>query len=345
MKTTFRPRLLNGPFGDPALLIHLRWQGRALLVDCGRLGGRLERALAGNLARVREVFVSHAHMDHFMGFDQLLRLLLARGAELRVFGPPGIIDRVEGKLAGYSWNLVDEYPFVLEVVEVGPKEMRTARFAAARRFRREAVGGPRFFGGVVLDDPVFIVHATILDHRIPCLGFCVAERSHLNVRPERLASLGLPPGRWLGELKEAVRAGRPEETMLSTPAGPRPLGELRAELLVETPGQRIAYVVDALYSPENAARIIELARGADVFFCEAPFLDEDRDQAARRYHLTARQAGALARAAGVRRLEVFHFSPRYEGARERLVAEAMAEFRAESVAYEEPGSGSLALAR
>jgi ribonuclease Z len=81
------------------------------------------------------------------------------------------------------------------------------------------------------------------------------------------------------------------------------------------------------------AAIVRLTGGADLFFCESPFLDEDRDQATRRYHLTARQAGALARAAGVRRLHVFHFSPRYEGRYGEIVAEAEAEFSGRDVLY------------
>jgi ribonuclease Z len=98
----------------------------------------------------------------------------------------------------------------------------------------------------------------------------------------------------------------------------------------ETPGQKIAYVVDTLYSPENAARIAELAHGADLFFCESPFLDTDEDQATRRYHLTARQAGLLGRAAQAKKLVVFHFSPRYAGQAERIYQEAQDVFHAGS---------------
>ena len=103
-----------------------------------------------------------------------------------------------------------------------------------------------------------------------------------------------------------------------------------------TPGQKVAYVVDTLFSPGNVARVTRLAAGADVLFCEAPFLEEDLEQATRRYHLTAAQAGALARAAGVRRLQVFHFSPRYEGRYGEIIAEAQAEF-----AGQEPRYGGL----
>jgi ribonuclease Z len=176
-----------------------------------------------------------------------------------------------------------------------------------------------------------------LDHRIPCLGFAVAEKTRLNVRPERLAELGVPAGRWLNRLKDAVRGGEPDDTPIVAEwrdgATPRTatftLAALRERLLVETRGQKIAYVVDTLFSRANLARISELARGADVFFCESLFLDADRDQASKRYHLTARQAGSLARAAGVARLETFHFSSRYDRDPVPLRSEAQAVFRGE----------------
>jgi ribonuclease Z len=154
------------------------------------------------------------------------------------------------------------------------------------------------------------------------------------VRPDALAAAGLRPGPWLNALKAGVRAGAPDDTTIDVGAGDlRPLGRLRDELLVVTPGQKIAYVVDTLFSPANARRIVQLARGADLFVCEAPFLEEDIEQASRRYHLTAGQAGALARAAGAKRLQVFHFSPRYEGRYGAIVAEAEAEFAGVRVSY------------
>ncbi len=330
-KSSLRPRLLNGQTGDPALLVSLRWQGRAVLIDLGRI----DRTPGAVLLPIEAVFVSHAHMDHFMGFDQLLRLFLAREGTLKLFGPAGIADCVQGKLAGYTWNLTDEYAFTLEVTEIDAAEMRSWRFAASRRFAREPLGTVPF-EGVCFQDAVVTVEAAALDHKIVSLGYAVTERTHLNVRPEALAGAGLRPGPWLNVLKAEVRGGADPDTPIEvTPGDHRPLGTLRDALLIVTPGQKIAYVVDVLFSPANAARIVRLARGADVFFCESPFLDADLDQASKRYHLTARQAGALGRAAGAARLQVFHFSPRYEGRYGEIVAEAQAEFTGREMRYGE----------
>ena len=88
VKSTFRSRLLNGQTGDPALLLTLRWHGRSMLIDLGRI----DRTPAAVLLPIERVFVSHAHMDHFMGFDHLLRLTLPRDRHLTFCGPPGLID-------------------------------------------------------------------------------------------------------------------------------------------------------------------------------------------------------------------------------------------------------------
>jgi ribonuclease Z len=332
VKSSFLPRLVNGPFGDPGLYVSLRWQGAALQFDLGRL----DRLPAAEALKLTHVFVSHTHLDHFIGFDRLLRLFLARDANLSLFGPPGIIDNVRGKLAGYTWNLVDGYPFVLDVHEVGTARVRGVRLRATTAFAPEELGERPFAGAVVTNDALQ-VHTVHLDHRIPCLGFALEERAHLNVRTDELERLDVAPGPWLNILKESIRAGEPDDTVITASwfdgqvrrQRKFRLAELRDRLVVVTPGQKLAYVVDTLFSRDNADRIATLARNADTFFCESLFLDQDRDEASKRYHLTARQAGTLARMANVKRLEVFHFSPRYDGMGDRLHAEAQATFRGE----------------
>jgi ribonuclease Z len=339
VKSAFVPRLINGPFGDPGLYVQLRWQGTAIQFDLGRM----DRFPAAEILKLTHVFVSHTHIDHFIGFDRLIRLFLARDATVSLWGPAGIIRNVAGKLAGYTWNLVDGYPFVLNVHEVDPQRVTSVCMRAATAFAIEE-NDTRPFNGVLYEDDALSVEAAILDHRIPCLGFAAVEKSHLNVRTDALEQLGVPPGRWLNEVKEAIRSGRPDDTPIvarwrengAAKEAAMGLGDLRRQLVVETKGQRLAYVVDTLFSRDNMDKIARLAGDADVFYCESPFVDADRDQATKRHHLTARQAGTLARTAGAKRLEVFHFSPRYDGQPERLYAEAAAAFRGE-IAADVPG--------
>jgi ribonuclease Z len=93
-----------------------------------------------------------------------------------------------------------------------------------------------------------------------------------------------------------------------------------------SPGQKLVYVTDARDSAENRERILALAHGADVFYCEAGYPERDAERARARYHLTTVQAGRLAAEAGVRHFAVFHLSPKYRDCAGDLVAEAMAAF-------------------
>jgi ribonuclease Z len=135
----------------------------------------------------------------------------------------------------------------------------------------------------------------------------------------RLAELGLAVGPWLKELKEAIVRGAADSTPIRMATGEvRPLGELKAAVVRISAGQKVCYVTDAGYTPENAAKIVALAQGADYLFIEATFLHAEAERAAERSHLTARQAGELARAAKVGRVIPFHFSPKYREQEEEL---------------------------
>jgi len=333
MKPLFHPRLVNDPFGDPGLYVDFLFERRALLFDLGDLSPLAAR----QLLKVTHAFVSHTHMDHFAGFDALLRLFLGRDKVLHLFGPPGFIDRVEHKLAGYTWNLVANYEnnFIVRTSEVSPEHgLETAEFHSRSGFRRETAMAPAGPSSMLLDEETFHVRAAFLDHQIPCLAFALEEKFHVNVWKSGLEELGLPTGPWLRDLKAAVARGEPPETPVTVRwredgalrERSVSLGELREKVLRIVPGQKIAYVTDAGYTPENAAAIVDLARGADALFIETAFTHEEERRAAEKYHLTARQAGELARAAEVKRLIPFHFSPKHSEEEERLVRGAMEAF-------------------
>lgn len=330
MTNLFQPRLLNGVLGDPGLFVRLRWERRALLLDLGDLS----TLPPADLLKVTDVFVSHTHIDHFVGFDHLLRIVLGRERTIRIFGPKGILANVEGKLSGYTWNLVDGYTLAFEVYEVGPDKITAARFPCHARFERTDLPPPLLFRGVLLDDPLFRVEAALLDHKIPCLAFAVVETQRINIDPEQLRTLGFSTGPWLNDFKRLISSGAPDGVMVRAEcAGVAashvrevPLGDLRNTIATVTRGQRLAYVTDAIYSEENREKIRALALDADILFCEAVYLEQDRDHARERYHLTARQAGLLAREANVKELTLFHFSSRYQECPDALYREAAEAF-------------------
>ena len=70
-----------------------------------------------------------------------------------------------------------------------------------------------------------------------------------------------------------------------------------------------------------------MIRSSDIFFCESPFLADEETRGQERYHLTSRQAGILAREAGVKQLNVFHFSRKHMSHRERFYKEAEMAFK------------------
>jgi ribonuclease Z len=186
----------------------------------------------------------------------------------------------------------------------------------------------------MLDEPDFRVRIVHLDHGIPCLGFALEETRHINVWPDRVHALGLPTGPWLAHLKRLVREAAADATPVEITWHDRdgdhrrefPLGYLRREVLEESRGQKIAYVTDIAFHDANRQAVRELAGDAHLFYIEAPFLQTAARRAVATAHLTAHQAGQLAREAGAHRVIPFHFSPRHRGHESRLEAEVQAAF-------------------
>jgi ribonuclease Z len=281
------------------------------------------------LLKISHAFITHTHVDHFIGFDRVLRIALGREKKLHLYGPRGFLKNAEGKLAAYSWNLVKNYPYRLglHLTEVHHDHLLTREYLCQNEFipTRKAVRAP--FKDVVHEEPAFKISAAILDHGIPCLGLAIKERFHVNINKDRLSAMGLETGPWLNGFKQSIYEGRDAESEFEVQAGKGEtrlfrLGELAEKIALITPGQKIAYIADAAYSPQNQEKIVSLAKDADQLFIEAAFLEAHKNIAAAKHHLTAHQAGTLAARAGAKEFTIFHFSPRYAGQEHLLQEEA-----------------------
>ena len=339
MRPVIHPYLVNDPFGDPGLYAEFLYEKRALLFDLGDLHALPTR----KLLRVSHVFVSHMHMDHFCGFDRLLRVCLGRDKALYLLGPPGLIRQVGHKLAAYTWNLVQNYAtdLAITVGEFHPSGcLTTGVFRCQNGFKPEGLRSSEVSDCLLLVNEHIQVRTAVLDHGTPCLAFALEEKCHVNIWKNRVEALGFSVGPWLRDLKTAILREDPDDTpfrvwwrsggaMNETVV---PLGSLKGEIAEIVPGQKVVYVTDVRDSDENCKRIAALAAGADILFIEAPFLEEDAEIAARKNHLTAARAGDIARRAEVRRVVPVHFSPRYSGQAGRLIDEVERAFTSETQA-------------
>jgi ribonuclease BN (tRNA processing enzyme) len=315
--------LVNGIFGDPLLHIRLRHHRRSLLFDLGdatRLPARI-------VHQVTDVFISHAHFDHFGGFLWLLRSSIGSPRSRSLYGPPHLADHVEGMIAGIHWDRIGDRGPVFVVNELHSDRLLRYRLQAGEK-GRERFEDFEVRDGLILEETDFVVRAARLDHGIPVLAFAFEEKRALHVRASAIVDLGLTPGPWLSRLKRAVLEGRRDE-ILSLPDGSRrSAADLEEALIFSRPGQKLVYATDVDESEPNHRALSALASGARVLFCEASFLDEDRDLARATQHLTAKGCARIAAAAGVEKLVPFHFSKRYEREPERVYREVRELFPA-----------------
>ncbi len=328
MRPLFHPSLVNGPFGDPGIYIDFLFDRRAILFDLGEISHLPPR----KLLRLSHVFVSHTHVDHFIGFDHLIRLFLGREKRLHFYGPPGFVDQVWHRLSSYTWNLVQNYPtdFTIVVSEIHDDgKVLSVEFHCQKGFQSDGSTSFAINENVVLEEESFRIRIAFLEHKIPVLAFSMEEKRHVNIMKNRLEEMSLPVGSWLTELKRAVLGDAPDELPFRVwwKEGEKitelniPLGQLKRDILSIVPGQKISYVTDTSYTPENVERIRELAAGSDYLFIEACFLHEDAAAAKEKCHLTTCQAGIIGKETRAVRVIPFHFSPKYLQLEERIYGE------------------------
>jgi ribonuclease Z len=332
MRVRIVPRLVNRRDQDPGLFIDLEGARDAFLVDCGST----DPIPKADLLRLSHVFVSHTHIDHFCGFDRILRNVLGQVVHITVFGPPGITRNVQGKLDGYTWNLIDEDGPVFTVRELSGERVTVTTLRCRKGFSPEAPAVEvRAPGGLILADGRVRVHYAALEHSIPSLAYSIQEEPFASIRVDALRRTGLREGPWLKLLQEkalaraAAAAAAPSRSPgeeIDVDGRRMPLERLLAELVQIKPGRKVTYVTDTVFNERTCRIVADLARGSDVFYCEANYQEEDVARAAAYAHLTARQAATFAREANARKLVLFHVSRKYHGDIRTSIREAVEVF-------------------
>jgi ribonuclease Z len=279
----------------------LRWDDEGLLFDPGE-GTQRQMLLAGvRASQITRICLSHFHGDHCLGLPGVLqRLSLDRVAhEVSCYYPAEgqeYFRRLRHAAIVHDLATIREHPVGAAQPETGPSGATratgaaNATGAAARAASAARAGEDLAAGGRA----GFRLSALPLSHRVPALGYRLAEPDGRRMLPERLAALGIS-GPDVGEL---ARRGWLD-------AGGRRV-EL-AEVSEPRRGQRFAFIMDTRLCEAAFA----LADGADLVVCESTFLAKDAHLAGPYGHLTAGQAGQIAAAGGVRTLVLTHFSQRY----------------------------------
>jgi ribonuclease Z len=316
--------LLNQEHQDPVILIPIPQESEIVIFDlgyCFRLKPR-------DIQRISSIFISHTHVDHFAGFDHILRLSLDMDKTLKIFGPPGIIGNVEGKLAGYTWNLTDRIRLNYLVTEIHPDKLKVKRYEGSTGFDKDSPVAEMVWNPAepFLIDKNYKVSAAILDHKIPVLAYKIDAPTSFNASPEVMKEMNLSPGKWVGELKRMIEAGLEQDAKITIDGREFDAAALSEKLVARTSGTSIAYVVDTIFNKKTAASLKKLLQGVDTLFSECVYLTIEKELARENYHLTAKQSATIALETGVKTLYPFHFSRRYEGQYHLLFQEAKAIF-------------------
>jgi ribonuclease Z len=266
----------------------LRWDDEGLLFDPGE-GTQRQMLFAGvKASEISRVCVTHFHGDHCLGLPGVLQRLS--------------LDRVAHVVETY-------YP------AEGQEYLRRLRGAAIFHDLATVVERPVDGEGPIAETSAWRLETRRLSHRVPAIGYRLAEHDGRRMLADRLAEAGIA-GPDIGRLQQQgwldVNGRRVSLEEMSTPRR----------------GQRFAFIMDTRLCDGAFA----LAEGADMVVCEATFLSDHADLAPEYGHLTAEQAGRIAGESGARLLVLSHFSQRYNHTdARRFVDEAGAAFGGEVV--------------
>ncbi len=321
-RTISEIRLVNGSTGDPALFIDYPGRDNAYLFDAGD-NSSLDMERLGDLGTV---FITHHHVDHFMGLDRIVRANLDRDKTLAIYGPEGTIRKVYDRVKSYEYPYFPFQKIVLEVHELLPSIRRTARLECSLKFPEPEVVESSWDNRVVCDAGGFTIEAAFADHTVPCLAFALVEHAGIHPNPQALANSPLRPGLWVEHVLDQLRQDADPATLLTIGDGSFRLDALRKRYFIESPGSRIAYVTDTAWNERSQPGLLSLAHRANRLYCDCFYADAQATQAEKYLHMTASQTAEFARRAEVDELVLIHFATRYRGHYHELVDEVRATF-------------------
>lgn len=262
------PRKFNNP---TAQLLEIK--GRLFLIDCGEGTQVALRKSKSKFARVKHIFISHLHGDHFYGLIGLISTfhLLGRDATLTIYGPTGIrqIIELQLKFSGTKLN------FPLEFIELESRESIK-----------------------IYEDEKLTVSTIPLDHRVYTNGFLFQEKEgerKLNVDAAEEYNIDKSYYRKLKLGYDVINnKGKLIENHLVT--------------FPPEPPKSYAFCSDTQYYPP----IIPLIKNVSVLYHESTFLETHKEYCDITKHSTAKQAATIAKNAKVGKLILGHYSTRYE---------------------------------
>jgi ribonuclease Z len=259
---------------------------RFFLIDCGEGTQIRLRQMKFSFDKIRHIFISHLHGDHFYGLPGFIstRNLLGITTDIHIYSHfelKSLLDPILNYMKGEMGFKIVFHPLNYKNPEL------------------------------IFADEKAEIFSFPLRHSIPCCGFLFREKKHpANLIREKLAQYKIPV-RQLQAIKEG--AGFTTESGLIVP---------HSELTIPPPPQRsYAFCTDTVYIES----IKEIIKGVDLLYHEATFLNDMEEWASKTLHSTAKQAATLALKANVNKLILGHFSSRYKNF-EPLLREAQAIF-------------------
>ena len=258
----------NGRSHSAQVLTH---HNTHFLIDCGENTQNRLRDYKINFNKIKVIFISHLHGDHYLGLFGLLSTmsLMGRTKELLIIGPIGLKEIISVQLK-YSGTIIS-YPLTLN--EINADESLD-----------------------VYESDLITVKSIPLIHRVPTRGYLFSEKEKDRKLDVNIAPSYLTPN----EIKNLKR-GEDVTTNDGTVFLSKDL------TLAPPPTRSYAYCSDTKYNES----IIPIIKGCSLLYHESTFLDNLADRAGYTQHSTARQAATIALKADVKKLIIGHFSARY----------------------------------